>query len=165
MVERVGGRKIGRGEVKIAAAHEHLEIRILTHRLAERLGDVDVLAFEGFVAPAFEEAREDFVGQIAPKAKLAPHVIIEGRGVWALNGGIRGIVLEHLASGVAVNPLKTAVQTPDGAPFISQQLLDKAEDADAQVALFDIGLAQSGVACERSRRRECGFLRGGSSLS
>ena len=146
MVQRVGGREVGRGEVKIAAAHEHLEIGILTHRLAERLGDVDVLAFKLPVAPGLKEVGENLIGQVALKAQILTHVIIKGRGVGALNGGIRGVVLEHLASGVAVNPLETAVQTPDGAPSISQQLLDKAEDADAQVALFDIGLAQSGIA-------------------
>ena len=122
-----------RGQIVVAASHQHLQVSLLGHGGAQGLGHLAGLA----LVPR-PEVGGDGVVHIRGPLQLAAHVVLEQGGIRALVGGLARIVFGGLAGGVHVHAFETRIQAAHRAALVALEFLEPAVGADAQVGLLDV---------------------------
>ena len=108
--------------VVVPARHEHFQERVLRHRLAQRLGLVHVAVLH--VGPRPHVAGR-WIAEVALPFQIVLDVVLEERGVRALQRRVRGVELLPLAGRVEIEGGEAAIEPSHRQPLIAQQLFAK----------------------------------------
>src|SRR6266700_4052122 len=160
MIEGVVGCKKRGGQIVVALGHKDMQERILRHRAAQRLRNVDVAIFIRRITPRPHASCKHFVGQVTVEFYIVPDIIVQHARIWTDDRRYAGVELWPFARGIAVNSGEARVDAAHGAALAAQQLLREALDFDAQVGAIDVVGGKPGEAREllldftASRRRQ-----------
>src|SRR6202011_4630281 len=91
----------------------------------------------GAVVPRADPRGQDLVWNVVLVLELGAGVVVDHRGVGAVDGGVARVVFAALTGGVAVDPLEPAVEASDRAALGSQQLLGEARQRHAEIVRLD----------------------------
>src|SRR5208337_21752 len=113
----------GRGEVKVALSHKQLHVRVLDEGAAQVRAEVGKTLLRRPPVPLGETATQDVIDLIGLVVQLGANVLVENGSERRTDEGQARIVIGSLGDAGFINALEAAVQPPDGAVLVTQQLL------------------------------------------
>ena len=135
-------------QIVITVRNEHFQGRVDSHRLAECIGDVDILVLMATVVPRMYTPAQDFIGEIRFKSEFAADIVVEVRSIRALCDCTTRIVFVVFACGIAVDPFVSAIKPPDCPCFIAEQFLTEPSDVNPQIGSLNICLLYTSDAAD-----------------
>src|SRR6266540_5356978 len=112
-------------------------MRIVRHRLAHGLRDIEILIFKSRIRPWPNLLTQNFIRQIGFKFQFCPHRFIETRRVWPHYVRKQRIVFSGFRDTETVNPQEATVETSDRTPTLAQKLLEEVLVDNSQIGAFD----------------------------
>ena len=114
MVERVFRRGIWRAEIVITICHENFEMRVIGHRRAQRLANVEILILGIGIRPRMNKFAQGFIRQVGLELEFRANVIIKRSSIRA--NGIRQqrIIFGMIGDVELVKTDEAAVEATDG---------------------------------------------------